>query len=72
MAIFIIIFFAGISQANIGENSLSINLIKYDPYPVNPDTDFSIWVQVKNVGENDVSGATIEFLPEVSFLGKTR
>ncbi|MFZ3382736.1 MAG: hypothetical protein WA144_02305 [Candidatus Methanoperedens sp.] len=67
LAIFIIIFFAGVSQANIGENSLKLNLVKYDPYPVNPDTDFNIWVQVKNVGENDVSGATIEFLPKYPF-----
>jgi hypothetical protein len=28
----IILFFAGVSEANIGENSLKINLIKYDPY----------------------------------------
>jgi hypothetical protein len=70
IAAIIIISFAGISQANIGENSLSINLIKYDPYPVNPDTDFSIWVQVRNVGENDVAGATIEFLPKYPFTVK--
>lgn len=70
IAAIIIISFAGSSQANIGENSLSINLIKYDPYPVNPDTDFSIWVQVRNVGENDVTGATIEFLPKYPFAVK--
>jgi len=67
LAITIIMFFTGVSQANIGENSLKINLIKYDPYPVAPDTDFSVWVQVKNVGENDVSGATIELLPKYPF-----
>jgi hypothetical protein len=67
LIIFIILFFTGVSQANIGENSLKINLIKYDPFPVNPDTDFSIWVQVKNIGENDVSGATIEFIPVYPF-----
>lgn len=70
LAITIIIFFAGVSQANIGENSLKINLIKYDPYPVAPDTDFSVWVQVKNVGENDVIGATIELLPKYPFTIK--
>ena len=70
LVIFIILFFAGICEANIGENSLSINLIKYDPYPVGPDTDFNIWVQVKNIGENDVNGATIEFLPKYPFTIK--
>lgn len=63
----VILFSSSISQANIGENSLKINLIKYDPYPVNPDTDFSVWVQVKNVGENDVTGATIELVPDSPF-----
>ena len=67
LIILTILFFTGVSQANIGEDSLKINLIKYDPYPVNPDTDFSIWVQVKNIGENDVSGATIEFIPVYPF-----
>ena len=62
-----ILFITGVSQANIGEDSLKINLIKYDPYPVDPGTDFSIWVQVKNIGENDVSGATIEFIPTYPF-----
>ncbi len=67
LIILIILFFTGVSQADMGEDALKINLIKYDPYPVNPDTDFSIWVQVKNVGENDVSGATIEFIPTYPF-----
>jgi|SRR5659263_17963 len=70
LTIFIIIFFAGISEANIGENSLRVNLIKYDPYPVNPDTDLNVWIQVKNVGENDVSGATIELIPTYPFTIK--
>jgi hypothetical protein len=34
IAAIIIMFFAGISPANIGENSLNIYLKKYDPYPV--------------------------------------
>ena len=67
LIILIILFFTGVSQADMGEDALKINLIKYDPYPVNPDTDFSIWVQIKNVGENDVSGATIEFIPTYPF-----
>jgi hypothetical protein len=71
IAIIIIIFSSGVSEANIGENSLNVNLIKYDPYPVNPDSDFSIWVQVKNIGENDINGATIEFIPEYPFTIKS-
>jgi hypothetical protein len=70
LIILTILSFTGVSQANIGEDSLKIDLIKYDPYPVNPGTDFSIWVQVKNIGENDVSGATIEFIPAYPFSMK--
>jgi hypothetical protein len=33
--LFIILFISG-SQAALYENSLKINLIKYDPYPVSP------------------------------------
>jgi hypothetical protein len=67
IAICIMLSFAGTSEAALAENSLKISLIKYDPYPVNPDSDFSIWVQVKNVGDNDLSGAAIEFVPKYPF-----
>lgn len=67
LILFVIMSFAGVSQAEIGENSFRLSLIKYDPYPVAPDSDFSIWVSIKNSGENDVSGATIEFIPKYPF-----
>ncbi len=69
-ALFIIFSFAGASEAAVAENSLKISLIKYDPYPVNPDSDFSIWVSVKNVGDNDVSAASVEFVPKYPFTVK--
>ncbi|KCZ71780.1 hypothetical protein ANME2D_01835 [Candidatus Methanoperedens nitroreducens] len=68
--LFIIFSFAGASEAAVIENSLKISLIKYDPYPVNPDSDFSIWVSVKNVGDNDVSAASVEFVPKYPFTVK--
>jgi len=67
LIIFIILFIGNVSQADIGENSLKISLVKYDPYPVGPGTDFNMWVQVRNVGENDIGGATIEFIPKYPF-----
>ena len=66
-AAIIILSSAGISGAVLAENSLKISLIKYDPYPVSPGSDFNIWVQVKNIGDNEVSGASIEFVPEYPF-----
>ncbi|MCX9012788.1 MAG: hypothetical protein OIN66_16930 [Candidatus Methanoperedens sp.] len=71
IALIILISFAGSAGASIAETSLKISLIKYDPYPVSPDSDFSIWVQVKNVGDSDVSGASIEFVPKYPFSVKS-
>ena len=67
LAITIFLLFAGASEAALVENSLKISLIKYDPYPVSPDSDFNIWVQMKNVGDYDVSGVSIEFVPKSPF-----
>ncbi len=63
----IILFFSGASQAALAENSLKISLIKYDPYPVSPDSDFGVWVQLENVGDNDISAVSIEFVPKYPF-----
>ncbi len=67
VALCIIVYLAGNSEAAIAENTLKISLIKYDPYPVNPDSDFSIWAKVENVGDNDVGAVSIEFIPKYPF-----
>ncbi len=69
--LFIILFFSGASQAALAENSLKISLIKYDPYPVSPDSDFGVWVQLENVGDNDISAVSIEFIPKYPFSIKS-
>ncbi|MDP2766257.1 MAG: hypothetical protein Q8O41_02240, partial [Candidatus Methanoperedens sp.] len=66
-----ILFFSGVSQAALAENSLKISLIKYDPYPVSPDSDFGVWVQLENVGDNDISAVSIEFVPKYPFSIKS-
>lgn len=58
-------------QADLAENVLKIDIIKYDPYPVSPDSDFSIWVRTKNVGDTDISDAYIEFVPKYPFTVKS-
>ena len=63
----IILLFSGASQAELAENSLKISLIKYDPYPVSPDSDFGVWVQLENVGDNDINAVSIEFVPKYPF-----
>ncbi len=69
--LFIILFFSGASQAALYDNSLKISLIKYDPYPVSPDSDFGVWVQLENVGDNDISAVSIEFVPKYPFSIKS-
>jgi hypothetical protein len=71
IALFIILFFSGASQAVLTENSLKISLIKYDPYPVSPDSDFGVWVQVENVGDNDISAVSIELVQKYPFSIKS-
>ncbi|MDW7727365.1 MAG: hypothetical protein SCH70_09730 [Candidatus Methanoperedens sp.] len=70
MVAIIILSLAGASDAALVENSLKISLIKYDPYPVSPGSDFNIWVKMKNVGDNDVSGVSVEFVPKYPFSVK--
>lgn len=70
LAVIILLFFTGASEAALAENSLKISLIKYDPYPVSPDSDFNIWVQIRNVGDNDVSAVSVEFVPKSPFTIK--
>lgn len=55
------------ARAELAENVLSVNLIKYDPHPVSPDSDFDLWVKVKNIGDNDVNGISLEFVPKYPF-----
>ncbi|VVB91522.1 Uncharacterised protein [uncultured archaeon] len=67
IAICLILSLSGVSQAALADNSLKISLIKYDPYPVSPDSDFSVWVQLENVGDNDISAVSIEFVEKYPF-----
>ena len=67
----LIISYTIIAGAGLGENALKISLTKYDPYPINPGSDLNIWVEVENIGENDVSGAFIEFVETYPFSIKS-
>ena len=59
-----------IAHAELAENVLSLNLVKYDPYPINPDSDFDLWIKVKNVGDNDADRISLEFVPKYPFSVK--
>ncbi|VVB95998.1 Uncharacterised protein [uncultured archaeon] len=71
IALCIILSFTGAVSAGVADNQLEISLIKYDPYPVSPDSDFSIWVRIKNIGDSDVNGVAVEFVPKYPFSIKS-
>ncbi len=71
MALCLILSLSGASQAVLAENSIKINLIKYDPYPVSPDSDFSVWVRLENAGDNDISAVSIELVQKYPFSIKS-
>lgn len=59
------------STSNIGSQpespSFTLNLLKYDPFPVNPGESFDLWVQVQNIGQKDAENVTFEILNEFPF-----
>lgn len=57
----------GVAPALAVTDYLDLSLIKYDPYPVEPGKSFDVWVKVENLGDNDVNGASIEFIPRFPF-----
>ncbi len=71
IALCIILSFTGAVSGGVADSQLEISLIKYDPYPVSPDSDFSIWVNIKNIGDSDVNGVAVEFVPKYPFSIKS-
>lgn len=55
------------SGGDIVQPQFSVQLLKYEPYPVNPGDWFDVWIQAKNVGQNDAPDARVEFIPSYPF-----
>ncbi len=60
------IFLVPVEAANV-YHEIELNMIKYDPSPVEPGSDMEVWVQVKNIGETDVEDIDIVFVPRYPF-----
>lgn len=45
----------------------AVQVLKYEPYPVNPGEWFDLWVKVQNVGQEDARNARFELIPEYPF-----
>src|SRR5665648_773167 len=69
--IFVAMFFTiTISQAAVSgsaEEVLSINVIKYDPYPAEPGSSVDVWIRVENIGSVDASNIKIQAYPKYPF-----
>lgn len=46
---------------------LVVQVLKYDPYPVNAGGWFDLWIKVQNIGQNNAPDARFELVPEYPF-----
>src|SRR5665648_18833 len=54
-------------SASSAEEVLSINVIKYDPYPAEPGSSVDVWIRVENIGSVDASNIKIQAYPKYPF-----
>src|SRR5665648_24555 len=54
-------------SASSAEEVLSINVIKYDPYPAEPGSSVDVWIRVENIGTVDASNVRIQAYPKYPF-----
>jgi len=55
------------SFVSVDDARLRVISLRYDPYPVNPDEYFTIWVKAENIGQDSTENAVFELLPEYPF-----
>ena len=55
-----------VSSANQA-NYLAVQVLKYEPYPVNAGEWFDVWIQVQNIGQSDAPNVTFRLAPEYPF-----
>jgi len=55
------------SGGDIVKPQFSVQVLKYEPYPVNPGDWFDVWIQAKNVGQNDAPDTRVQFIQDYPF-----
>ncbi|PLW79754.1 hypothetical protein C0585_05990 [Candidatus Woesearchaeota archaeon] len=55
------------SLISIDDARLRVISLRYDPYPVNPDEYFTIWIKAENIGSDQAENAVFELVPEYPF-----
>jgi hypothetical protein len=48
-------------------SNIKVDQLRYEPYPVNPDEYFTVWIKAENYGRTDVKDAIFELAPKFPF-----
>jgi len=56
----------------IGSPSIQISSLRYEPYPVEPNEQFTLWIKVQNIGSHDATDARCRIVPQKPFSLYTR
>lgn len=54
------------TTSDISSSSIQVESLKYEPYPVNPDEYFTLWISAKKTGSG-TSAVTFELMPAYPF-----
>lgn len=70
--VFIALAFASAYEQNYtytlaSSSSIQISSLRYEPYPVEPNEQFKIWIKIENIGSIDAKDATCRVVPEKPF-----
>jgi len=55
------------STGNFQNAHFTVQVLKYEPYPVNAGEWFDLWIKVQNMGENSAPNAVFELIPQYPF-----
>ena len=54
-------------NSSSGVGQLSVQVLRYEPYPVNPGTSFNVWIKVQNMGLTPAPNAKFKLVPTYPF-----
>jgi hypothetical protein len=55
------------NTGNINQANLVVQVLKYEPYPVNAGDWFDVWIKVQNIGQADAENVKFVLQPEYPF-----
>jgi len=51
----------------VTSSSIQISSLRYEPYPVEPNEQFTLWIKIQNIGSVDARDATCKVVPDKPF-----